>query len=214
MEEYYRRRARGFEEEFYQGGNNVRQRELQIMADFSKGTLMNRRVLDVACGTGYWTRIVSETAQSIIGVDIAQEMLEIAKKKTYKCPVSFCKGDAYSLSYQNGFFNGGLANFWFSHVPKERLRLFLEGFHRVLWKKSKVFMADNVAGMDEGLITREGDNNTYQLRKLRDGSEHLVLKNFFSVDDLMRIFRKFASRFDRENVFYGKYFWYLSYELK
>jgi ubiquinone/menaquinone biosynthesis C-methylase UbiE len=128
--------------------------------------------------------------------------------------VSFCKGDAYSLSFQNGFFNGGLANFWFSHIPKERVQLFLEDFHRLLQEKSKVFMADNVAGMDEGLITKEGDSNTYQLRKLRDGSEHLVLKNYFSVDDLISIFGKYAKKLSRENVFYGKYFWYLFYELK
>jgi hypothetical protein len=48
----------------------------------------------------------------------------------------------------------------------------------------------------------------YQLRKL-DGSNHLVLKNYFSVRDLVRIFGKYAKRFGRENVFYGKYFWYL-----
>jgi hypothetical protein len=68
--------------------------------------------------------------------------------------------------------------------------------------------------MDEGLITKKGDSNTYQLRRLRDGSEHLVLKSYFSVDDLMRIFGKYAQRFSRKNVFYGKYFWYLLYELK
>jgi ubiquinone/menaquinone biosynthesis C-methylase UbiE len=214
MKEYYRRRARVFEEEFYQGSNNVRQKELRIIADFSERTFRNRRVLDVACGTGYWTQIISETAQSIVGVDIAQEMLEVAKTKKYKCPVSFCKGDAYSLSFQNGFFNGGLANFWFSHIPKERVQLFLEDFHRLLQEKSRVFMADNVAGMDEGLITKEGDSNTYQLRKLRDGSEYLVLKNYFSVDDLISIFGKYAKKLSRENVFYGKYFWYLFYELK
>jgi len=99
MEEYYRKRARGFEEEFYQGSNPVRQRELQIIVDFSKRTFKNRRVLDVACGTGCWTQVVSETARSIVGVDIAQEMLEVAKTKIYKCPVSFCKGDAYGLCF-------------------------------------------------------------------------------------------------------------------
>ena len=213
MEEYYRRRAKRYEEEFYQGSNNVRQRELEIIAEVSKKTLENRRVLDVACGTGYWTQIVSETARSIVGTDIAQEMLEIAKTKKYNCPVSFCKGDAYCLSFQNDFFNGGLTNFWFSHIPKSRIRLFLKDFHRLLQRKSTIFMADNVAGKGEELIAKKGDNNTYQLRKLKDGSEHSVLKNYFSVDELMGIFGKCARGFSRENVFYGKYFWYLSYEL-
>jgi ubiquinone/menaquinone biosynthesis C-methylase UbiE len=212
MEEYYRRRAKRYEEEFYQGSNNVRQRELGIIAEVSRNKLRDRRVLDVACGTGYWTQIASETARCIVGTDIAQEMLEIAKTKKYDCPVSFCKGDAYCLSFQNGFFNGGLANFWFSHIPKSRIRLFLKDFHRLLQRKSTIFMADNVAGRAEGL--KKGDNNTYQLRKLQDGSEHLVLKNYFSVDELIGIFGKYDRRFSRENVFYGKYFWYLFYELQ
>jgi ubiquinone/menaquinone biosynthesis C-methylase UbiE len=212
LEEYYRRRAKRYEE-FYQGSNNVRQRELEIIADVSRKTFEDRRVLDVACGTGYWTQIVSETANSMVGVDVAQEMLDVARAKKYKCSVSFLKGDAYSLSFQNGFFDGGLADFWFSHIPKKKVKLFFEDFHRVLQKGSKVFMADNVAGNAEGLIVREGDSNTYQLREL-DGSKHLVLKNYFSVDDLMRIFGKYAKRFSRENVFYGRYFWYLFYELK
>jgi ubiquinone/menaquinone biosynthesis C-methylase UbiE len=212
MEEYYRRRAKIYEE-FYQGSNYVRQRELEIITDALRKTFEDRRVLDVACGTGYWTKTVSETARSIVGVDVAQEMLEIAKAKKYECPVSFLKEDAYSLSFQKGFFNGGLASFWLSHIPKKRAQLFLERFHQLLRKKSRVFMADNVAGDAEGLIVKEGDSNTYQIRKL-DGREHLVLKNYFSVDDLMRIFGKYARRFSRKNVFYGKYFWYLIYELK
>ncbi len=79
MEEYYRRRARVFDEELYKGRDFVRQKELQRIANVSKEALKARRVLDVACGTAYWTEIVSETAQSIVGTDFAEEMLKIAE---------------------------------------------------------------------------------------------------------------------------------------
>jgi ubiquinone/menaquinone biosynthesis C-methylase UbiE len=216
MEEYYRRRAKGFDEEFYQGRDYGRQKELQRIADVSREALKARRVLDVACGTAYWTQIVSETAESIVGTDFAGEMLEIAERKQFKCPVSFCKADVFNLPFRNGSFSGGMADFWFSHVPREKIESFLENFHRLLQSESSVVMADNVyiAGIGGEFVKKEGDINTYKMRKLGDGSEHLVLKNYFSVDELVRIFAKHAKGFAGKNVFYGEYYWYLFYKLK
>ena len=111
MEEYYRRRARGFDEEFYHGRDSARYEELQGIANISREALKARRVLDLACGTAYWTQIVSETAHSIVGADFAKEMLEIAERKQFECPVSFCRSDAFSLPFRSGSFNGGMADF-------------------------------------------------------------------------------------------------------
>ena len=216
MEGYYRKRAREYEEEFYRGSNSVRQKELESIADASQEVLKARTVLDVACGTGYWIEIVSETAQSIVGTDIAEEMLEIAKQKQFRCPVSFCKADVFDLPFRNSAFNGGMADFWFSHIPRERIVSFLQDFHRLLKSKSMVFMADNVLipGIGGEFIKREDDMNTYKLRKLRDGSEHLILKNYFSAEELVRIFDRYTRGFSKQNIFLGQYFWYLFYELK
>jgi ubiquinone/menaquinone biosynthesis C-methylase UbiE len=56
-------------------------------------------------------------------MDIAQEMLEVAEANKYQC---FLKGKPYSLPFQNGCFNGGLAGFWFSHIPKKKSSTLLE----------------------------------------------------------------------------------------
>ena len=77
-------------------------------------------------------------------------------------------------------------------------------------------MADNVyvAGIGGEFIKKDGNVNTYKKRKLQDGSEHLILKNYFSVDELITIFAKHARRFHKKNVFYGKFYWCLYYKLK
>ena len=215
MEEYYRRRAEEYEE-IYHRDDPVRLEELNRMAKTLKETLKGKRVLEIACGTGYWTQILSETAQSIIAIDIAQEMLKIAKRKHYECPVSFSKEDAYHLSFEGSSFNGGLTNFWFSHIPKDRIGSFLQGFHRILQSRSRVFMADNVyiPGVGGTLMVKKEEEDMYKLRRLKDGSEHLVLKNYFSIEELMEIFSKYDNEFCRDNVFYGKCFWYLFYEVR
>jgi SAM-dependent methyltransferase len=216
MEEYYRRRAKGFDEEFYQGRDLARQKEMQRIADFSKEALKSKRVLDLACGTAYWTQIVSETAESVVGTDFAEEMLEIARKKHFKCPVSFFKTDVFKLPFRKDSFNGGMADFWFSHIPREKIESFLEDFHHSLAKKSSVVMADNIyiAGIGGKFVKKEDDINTYKMRKLEDGSEHLVLKNYYSIDELVKIFARHTREFGRKNIFYGKYYWYLSYKSK
>jgi hypothetical protein len=122
----------------------------------------------------------------------------------------------FSLPFRSESFNGGTADFWFSHIPRERIESFLGDFHRLLESESMVVMADNVyvAGIGGEFVKKEGDVNTYKLRKLEDGSRYLVLKNYFSVDELLSIFADHARGLDGKNVFYGKYYWCLHYRLK
>ena len=214
MENYYSRRAEEYEE-IYHRDDPVRQEEQKKIENALKETLKGRRVLEIACGTGYWTQFLSETAQSIVAIDIVQEVLEIAKRKQYRCPISFHLEDAYNLSFEDDSFDGGLANFWYSHIPKNRIDSFLKGFHRVLKSRSKVFIADNIyiPGIGGELVKKEGDENTYKLRRLKDGSKNLVLKNYFSTNELVEIFCRHVKGFSRKNIFYGNCFWYITYEL-
>ena len=51
--------------------------------------------------------------------------------------------DAYKLAFEENRFNAGLANFWFSHIPKKKINNFLLEFHRVLRPGSRVFITDS-----------------------------------------------------------------------
>jgi ubiquinone/menaquinone biosynthesis C-methylase UbiE len=214
VEEYYRKRAAEYED-IYHRDDPARQEEQGRIATALQGTLKGRQVLEIACGTGYWTQSLSESAKAVTATDIVPDVLEIAKGKKYGCPVSFRLEDAYNLSFPDASFDGGLANFWLSHVPKEKMDSFLEGFHRVLRKGSAVFMADNVCvpGLGGELVRKPGDENTYKRRRLKDGSESLVLKNYFSEEELVEVFSRHVAGFGRENVSVGGCFWYVRYEL-
>jgi len=177
--------------------------------------LDGRDVLEIACGTGYWTQFLSERARSICAVDLSREMPAIAKSKKYGCPIDFMIQDAYNLSLRPGSFDGAVANFWFSHVPKERVDIFMRSFHGLLKPGARVFMADNVfiPGLGGELYSIVGDENSYKIRKLRDGSEHLVLKNYYSAEQLTEYFKQYIPSFNRENIFYGDCFWFIFYQL-
>lgn len=214
MEEYYRRRAEEFEA-VYHRADPARRTEINLLSQAAQESLRGRRVLEVACGTGYWTRFVSRTAREITATDRVEEVLRVARRKTYHCPVDFRLEDAYTLSFGAEEFDGGLANFWFSHIPKHRVDRFIAGFHRTLRPQSSVFLADNVLVPDVGgeLIRRAGDDNTYRRRTLRDGSEHVIIKNYYSAEDLIAIFGQHVPGLSAANVFIGQHFWYITYRL-
>jgi ubiquinone/menaquinone biosynthesis C-methylase UbiE len=219
LENYYDRRAAEYEE-VYARDDPVVQRELTRIATAVENSVSGRLVLEIACGTGYWTQLASHRARSIHAIDISSKMLEVAKRKRYECPVSFCRADAYNLPFRDGFFNAGLASFWFSHIPKDRIHAFLNSFHRKLEEKtpSDIVLADNVYvhGLGGELVSRPNDENTYKLRKLRDGSKHLVLKNYYSERMLREIFGRFVSPNDSDSVtvFYGTRLWCVSYRVQ
>ena len=54
--------------------------------------------------------------------------------------------------------------------------------------RARVVLLDNryVEGTSTAVAETDGEGNTWQLRRLADGSTHCVLKNFPSQDDLQR----------------------------
>ncbi|HSU76130.1 MAG TPA: class I SAM-dependent methyltransferase, partial [Burkholderiales bacterium] len=78
--DYYRRRAREYEAIY---AKPERQADLAVLRKYLPERLAGRRVLEVACGTGYWTVLVARTAASIVAVDAAEEPMRIAMSKDY-----------------------------------------------------------------------------------------------------------------------------------
>ncbi|OYD13652.1 hypothetical protein CH333_10560 [candidate division WOR-3 bacterium JGI_Cruoil_03_44_89] len=212
MDEYYSKRTREYER-IYHRDDPIRQSEQNKIAEAIKKTFRNRKVLEVACGTGFWTTFLSESAKNIIAIDNSNAVLEIARSKHYKCPTYFQKCDAYNLPFLECSFDGSLVNFWVSHISKEKIGVFLRGLHRVLSDRSRIFIADNVfnEGIGGKLVQDEGDDNTYKIRTLESGEQYKVLKNYYSEDQIINIFGKSTNPL---NIYFGKCFWYICCELK
>lgn len=149
-------------------------------------------MLEVACGTGYWTSRYGEVARSVVGIDASAGMLDEARRKELPPQVKLVMGDAYALDTacadagHPGRFDAGVALFWLSHVPRERVKAFLDGFHARLEPGSPVFLADNLLldGCGGELVHRPGASDTFKRRELPDGSVHEVLKNYYAADEI------------------------------
>jgi len=212
INQYYSKRAHEYEQIYYRD-DPIRQGEQKKIAEEMKKIFYNKNVLEVACGTGFWTVFLSETANKIVAIDNSKEVLEIAQSKSYKCTVSFQKSDAYNIPFSVCSFEGGVANFWFFHIPKDKIKLFLSGFHKVLSNKAIVFIVDNVFNESIGgkLIRSKSDDNTYKIRVLKNGDKYKIIKNYYSKEELLNIFSGYGNLL---NIYYGNCFWYICYELK
>ncbi len=208
--EYYNLRARIYEE-IYQRDDPVRQEELVVVETYLMKRLTDRRVLEIACGTGYWSERIAGVVQHLTGIDRSAEMLEIATAKALPTEkVRFVEGDAFALEEVDGEFDAALAVFWLSHVPKARIENFLVGLHRRIGPGACVVMADNMFndGLGGEIIRPEGSEDTYKIRELPDGSRHQIVKNYYEEMDLKKIFEPHG---DDLEITIGRCYWWVSY---
>lgn len=177
MREYYAARAAEYDEVYLKP---ERQDDLRAIARWLPDVVANRSVLEVACGTGFWTRHIARRASRVVAVDISPEMLAIARNRVCEGNVRLLLGDAYDLPELGAGFEAGVGGFWFSHVPIGCRRIFLRGFHAALAAGARVVMMDNrfVEGSSSPISERDEAGNTYQMRSLNDGTSYRVLKNF------------------------------------
>lgn len=175
--DYYRRRASEYEAIY---AKPERQADLEVLRQAIPAKLRGARVLEIACGTGYWTQLVAEVAADLVATDLAEEPMQIAQSKRYNRRPRFETCDAYSLPETLGRFDGALAVFWWSHIPRQRIGEFLASLHARLEPGARIVLMDNrfVEGSSTPISELDAQGNTYQLRRLGDGSSVRVLKNF------------------------------------
>lgn len=208
---YYADRAREYER-IYQ--KPERQDDLRWLREFVERTFAGSRVFEVACGTGYWTKILARSAASVVATEINEEVLAIARSKPIDIlKMTFRKENAYDLPMFPQKFTGGLAVFWWSHVPRTKLRDFLRGFHRVLSPGARVVFIDNryVEGSSTPISRTDEFGDTYQIRKLDDGRTHEVRKNFPTEPELRATADGLATEMQIEFL---RYYWILSYHVQ
>ncbi len=178
MQDYYARRAAYYERVY---AKPERQADLRAMEAWLPSQFEGRRVLEVACGTGWWTPHGSARCKEWWATDINPQTMAVAQNKTLPASVRFATVDAYSLAELGNYtFDAAFAGCWWSHVPLSHLSSWLDTLHARLESGARVVMLDNsyVQTSNLPITRRDEDGNTYQNRVLDDGSVHEVLKNF------------------------------------
>ena len=207
MQAYYAARASEYDRVYLKP---ERQTDLRAIEKWVRMQFAGATVLEIACGTGYWTQFIAEVATRVQASDLTPETLSIAKARVTRLHVEFVIGDAYAPAQFAGRFSAAFAGFWFSHVPIARRDEFLSTLNGALDPGAKVVLLDNrfVEGSSSAIAEQDADGNTYQLRTLNDGTTHRVLKNFPSKADLLSLARRAGTD---ARVAEWQYYWAMEY---
>ena len=211
LEQYYAKRASQYEQVYEKP---ERQHELEWLRGRIPELFRNRTVLEVACGTGYWTQFIARKAARVYACDINEAVLEIAREKPIAAGrVSFFKADAVTLEGVPGDCDAAFAGFWWSHVKKSELAKFVANLAARLQPGALVAILDNrfAEGSSSAIARRDAEGNTYQNRALANGEQYEVLKNFPSAAELAAAVRPVAREAHLESL---TYYWLLVFRLR
>jgi len=137
-------------------------------------------VIEIACGTGYWTGVIAQTAHSVVATDIHARLIEITRQRLQALQNVRCQvADAYSLATVEGTFSGAFAHYWWSHIPKAMRKTFLDTLHGKLRPGAFVSFTDNREYHVDWVKRRVDEHgDIYEQRRLLDGSCFETIKNF------------------------------------
>jgi len=210
MAAYYAERAQEYERVYEKPERREQLGELKRLV---RDRLTGRRVLEPACGTGYWTAVAAQTAARVTAFDVNESVLALARGKGLDPRrVEILLGDAYEPPLFAERFDAALVAFWWSHMPRRLVGGFLERLHAALNPGAVVLCLENtfVPGDSTPITRMDGDGNTFQTRRLGNGHEFEVLKNYPTEEELRAAVGAVAASVE---VKWLGHYWVLSYRL-
>ena len=185
---------------------------LEIIAEL-KAQAKDKTVLEIACGTGYWTRFVGPVSKRTTATDYSVTMLGVAQSLRIE-NACILLDDAYHLSgVGEERFDFGFAMHWVSHIPLARWHEFFTAFHARLKPGAKVLLVDDIRRPDDAdpWYSKLATRDSYEIRQLPNGESYEIVKTFFSPDDLRTLLQPYA---DNLQIRYERPRWWLTYEVR
>jgi 2-polyprenyl-3-methyl-5-hydroxy-6-metoxy-1,4-benzoquinol methylase len=190
---YYRARAAEYDEWFLRTGRYDRgvdhraawQAEVAAVEQSLHEHVSGGEVLELACGTGLWTRHLARSNRSVTAVDASPEVIEINRARTHSEHVQYVRADLFSWTPASAQFDAVFFGFWLSHVPAARFEAFWAMVRAALRPDGRVFWIDSLlepasTARDHGPLDQSGVVG----RRLNDGREFRIVKMFYEPTDL------------------------------
>ncbi len=106
------------------------------------GADSSSRVLDVATGTGKQARAFAAVAREVIGIDISEPMLRVARHKNHRPNLSFHEADATDLPFGSGEFDIACISFALHEMPQSVRARVLREIARVTRPGGRIVAVD------------------------------------------------------------------------
>ena len=184
---YYRARAPEYDEWFLRTGRYDRGpehraewfREVARIEAALEPVIKDKDVLELACGTGRWTKHLARLSARVLAVDAAPEAIELNRNQFGGSNVEYWLADIFSWSPPRHF-EVVFFSFWLSHIPTWRFDAFWRTVRGALKPGGSAFFVDSLfeptsTAVDHLTPDRSGTAH----RRLNDGREFRIVKVFY-----------------------------------
>ena len=142
-------------------------------------------ILELACGTGWWTAWLSEYGASLTAIDASPEVLELNQRRLPSARTDYIQADLFGWKPERTF-DTVFFSFWLSHVPPERFAGFWDLVRRSLNPGGRVFFIDSrytpeATAKDHTLNSPDAHSVR---RRLDDGQTFEIVKVFYEPERL------------------------------
>jgi SAM-dependent methyltransferase len=207
--EYYRQRAAEYDETSAPPGDPLAAygRRIEEALDDFRPT---GNVLEIASGTGTWTRNLLKNAAAVVALDASPEMHEQARRKLGgDGRVRYVEADVLSWQPEDHYDVVFFSN-WLSHVPPGRFDDFWATVRAAIAPQGRVFFVDELkdAWRNEEHLSEEfvHDPSVPIVRRpLLDGRTFNVVKVFWDENDLKERLSSLGWDITVQTV--GPFFW-------
>ena len=196
--EYYRRRAGEYDEWWLRTGRYDRGAELNAawhadareVEDALVAELDRRRparALELACGTGLFTRFVAPRVGHLLALDASPEVQAINAARVAARNVEYEIADLFAWQPRERY-AFVFMSFWLSHVPEDRFAAFWAMVRDALAPGGIAYVIDSGWDTTSSAVNhvRPDREGGVAQRKLNDGSEFRIVKIFHEPDALAR----------------------------
>jgi SAM-dependent methyltransferase len=170
------------------------------------------KVLELACGTGLFTRHLAPRAGRMVAVDAAASALAINRERVADPRVEYVHADMFEWAPPDDTrFDTIFFAFLVSHILPERSRAFWDRLRGWLAPGGSVFFCDDVAGAeprrsDPGGPAVDGPPFAHR-RRLSDGREYTIVKILYGPEEFRDTLSAFGwdadVRTTGDEFFYG-----------
>jgi 2-polyprenyl-3-methyl-5-hydroxy-6-metoxy-1,4-benzoquinol methylase len=193
--DYYRERASEYDEWFFRQGRYDRGtahrtawlNEAAIVEAALREVLPEGDILELACGTGLWTRHLATGKRRVLAVDASPETIALNQARVRSDSVEYVVTDLFAWTPPPGSFDAVFFGFWLSHVPAERFEAFWHLVRTALKPTGIAFFVDSLLEQTSSAVNHPPvDESGIVLRRLNDGRSFRIVKVFYEPAVLQR----------------------------
>jgi SAM-dependent methyltransferase len=159
------------------------------------------RILELAAGTGLWTRHLVRYADRLVAVDASPQTLEVNRGRV-DGRVEYVLADLFEWEPAEAF-DLVFFSFWLSHVPEARFDAFWGLVRAALAPGGRVFLVDSGAGDPEHNVIDRADE--HETRSLADGRTFRIVKRRRSPEELAERVRPLGFELELRNTANGHF---------